>query len=329
MKRPLLTPLLLALLLGACLPQAGAPLITALPTEYIPTSIALTVQARTTPGPATQTDVPALPSPTLSGTPGGLQLPSPTPTSLLAEAIPTATATRTPRITVTPTHTPAPEIPAADVEITAPGALSKVVSPIPVRALLLPGDQGRVTVELIGEDERVIARQIVVLNPDLGRKAGLVVDLSFEIPGEAELARLAVYSQDAAGRITALSSVPLILLAGGSPDYNAVVDRLATVVIQEPLNDAIIQGGSVVITGLARPTTPLALVAELITETGQVVGQRVFDVAEPLPTLHLPFIVEVPYSVDQPTWVLLLVRERGERIPGITYLTSLEVLLSP
>jgi hypothetical protein len=83
------------------------------------------------------------------------------------------------------------------------------------------------------------------------------------------------------------------------------------------------------VTGLARPSAETSLVAELIGENGQVVGQRVFDVGIDSGSGHLPFTVDILYSVDEPTWVLLIIRERGERIPGTVYLISLEVLLSP
>ncbi len=267
------------------------------------------------------------------------EMPTNTPTLMVVQATATEeipfTPTRTPRPTNTPTPTAtatptlAPSIPPADIEITAPGALSKVISPIPVRALLIPGDQGRVTVELLGEDGRVISRQITILNPNLGRKAGLVIDLAFEIPTEAELGRLVIAVQDEYGRTTALSSTDLVLLSSGQPDFNVVVDRSAPVVIQEPQMNAIIQGDRLVVTGMARPAVSLDFVIELITQAGRVVSQRVFDVKADHPARHVPFIVEVPYSIEEPTWVLLLVREQGNRIPGITYLTSTEVLLSP
>ena len=310
---------------AGCLQIDPEQLITAVPTEWIPTSIALTVQAQTKPGTPTPVSEPAGTSPTATAAAG----PSITPISPLAEVIPSFTPTSTPRATASPTPTAAPEIPAAEIEITGPGALSKVISPIPVRALLVPGDLGRVTVELLGEDGRVLSRQIVVLNPDLGRKAGLVLDLAYELPVEVELGRLVIYRLDEHGRTTALSSIELVLLASGQPDYNPVLDRSASVIIQQPLFGNLVQGGAVLVSGLARPSTGFSLVAELIGETGQVVGQRVFDVQGGIALEHAPFSVEIPYNVDEPTWVLLIIRERGERIPGIIYLISTEVLLSP
>ncbi|HUF39874.1 MAG TPA: hypothetical protein VMN57_15220 [Anaerolineales bacterium] len=331
-RRTVFSPAIAAALfwlgLTGCTPAEPAPRITAIPTELLPTSIALTVQAQTTPG-SPPAGASAAGSGQQAGETGSAPAPAATATSPLAEAIPSATASLAPRATVSPTPTAAPEIPAAEIEITAPGTLSKVISPIPVRALLIPGDQGRVTIDLLGENGRLLTRQIVVLNPDLGRKAGLVLDLVYEIPVEVELGRLVIYRQDESGRTTALSSVDLVLLDSGQPDYNPILDRSAAVIIQEPLPENLVQGGTVLVSGLARPSAGGGLVAELIGETGQVVGQRVFDVTAGAGEVYASFSVEIPYNVAEPTWVLLIIRERGERIPGIVYLTSTEVLLSP
>ena len=63
-------------------------------------------------------------------------LPDPSPT---ADTTPTALPPLTMTLPLTSTAAPGVNIPPADIEITTPGALSKVVSPIPVRALLVPG----------------------------------------------------------------------------------------------------------------------------------------------------------------------------------------------
>ena len=267
------------------------------------------------------TEVTVFPDPTATSAPTA----SPTATTRPVTATPVNTPTRAP----SSTPTAAPAVPPADIEIDAPGALSKVVSPIPVRAMLEPGEKGRVTVELLGEDGRVISRQIVILNPNLGRKVGMVLELPFEISSEVEFSRLVISTQDEFGRTTALASKDLVLLASGQPDFNVVVDLLAPVAIQEPQNNAIIQGDSVVVSGLARPAVTTDYVVELIAQNGKVISQRIFNVSATDPSTHVPFIIEVPFTLEDPTWVLLLIRERGDRIPGITYLTSMEVLLSP
>jgi hypothetical protein len=319
MKRaaPLTFLFFLALIIASCTNEEVLDFPTPIPTEFLATSIALTVTA----GRPTETPT-GTGTPTRTPTPTATKTPTPTQT-------PTPTATFTPSITPTPTDTPVPLVPLADIELRTPGSLSKVVSPIPVRAGVVPGYLGRVTVELLGEDGRLLARQIVTLNENLGRKAGLVIDLPFEIPGVSELGRLQIITADAFGRPKAIASVDVILLATGTADLNIVTDFLAHVMIKDPQEGDLIQGGTLTVSGAARPTTDQSFLAELIAEDGRVVGMRLFDAGEGLETDHRPFIAEIPYTVTEPTRVRLVIRERSSRIPGTIYLVSMEILISP
>jgi hypothetical protein len=184
-------------------------------------------------------------------------------------------------------------------------------------------------VELLGEDGRLLTRQIITLNENLGRKAGLALDLPFEIPGESELGRLQILTYDLFGRPKAVSSVDVILLSSGTADLNVVTDFLTHIVIKDPKEGDLIQGGTLIVTGQARPTTDQSFLAELIAEDGRVVGMRLFDAADGDENEHRPFVVEVPFSVTVPTKVRLIIRERTTRIPGTIFLVSVEITVSP
>jgi len=309
--------LFIALSLTGCFAEEKLDFPTAIPTEFLATSIALTVTA----GRPTETPT-GTATPTRTPTPTATATPTPTNT-------PTPTATFTPSITPTPTDTPVPVVPLSEIELRTPGSLSKIISPIPVRAVVVPGFLGRVTVELLGEDGRLLVRQIVTLNENLGRKAGLAIDLPFEIPGISELGRLQIITADAFGRPKAIMSVDVILLSSGTADLNIVTDFLAHLMIKEPQEGALVQGGTLIVSGVARPTTDQAFLAELIAEDGRVVGMRLFAPASGPENDHRPFFVEIPYTVTEPSRVRLVIRERSDRIPGTIYLVSMEILISP
>ncbi len=320
--RTLCLTLFLLLLLAACTTEEPLDFPTPIPTEYLPTSIALTVAA------AQSTGLPPDAAPTSEPTaqPADPVTDTPAPTSTPTQT-PAPTATFTPSITPLPTNTPVVSVPLADIELRTPGNLSKVTSPIPVRAAVFPGALGRVTVELLGEDGRLITREIVILGE--GRKAGLALDLPFEISGVSELGRLQIYTADAFNRPKSMISVDVILLSTGTADLNIPTDFLAHVSIKDPKEGDLIQGGNVVISGLARPTTDQSFLVELIDEKGQVVGQRLFD-PDPGPINDFrPFFAEIPYTVTEPTRVRLVIYERTERIPGTIYLVSMEIVISP
>ncbi|MBU0510738.1 MAG: hypothetical protein KJ638_03420, partial [Chloroflexi bacterium] len=306
---------------------SASALPTLLPTEYIPTVIALTAEAIIA--------CAATPTHTLTDTPQA----TPTPRQTTSQTITAATATPSPTAAganqppstsaPTPTHLPPIEIPYADIQIISPGALSRVVTPIKLHAFLIPGAGGRVRVELLGEDGHLLYRKIFVFDTPVDARVNLLVDLDFEISGVAETARLVVSIDDSYGRLKSLASENVILLSLGNPDINPPGDLLELIVIQQPTPKVLIQGGTLTVSGLVRSASEQPLLIELIATDGRIIGSRLAGIATSPEGGHRLFAAEVPYHVNSPTWVRLTVSERGTRLPGVTQLSSLEILLGP
>jgi len=327
---------LLSLLASGCLPLTNADLPTPLPPEYLSTVVALTVEAGKQPpsesGLTAQTPAIAFPpaeTPTITV---ALGTPTPTPTEVTFDnSTPVFEATPTPdSLLFTETPTPTPEIPNAEIEIRNLGPLSKVTSPLYLYAYLPTGAGGKVRVEIYGEDNRLLARQIRVISfVPVGARAVFTTDIDFEISAAAETARLKISIDDEYGRTVALNSVPLILLSIGEADIIPPLDVLAPIIIQEPRKKKLIQGGTVLVSGLARPESDQPLMVRLITKDGREVGMRLAGVNVPENSRYGTFTVEVPYQVDRLTEVLLIVTEGASAINDVTHLTSREILLSP
>lgn len=334
-----LASLFVFLLAGCALPSAQT---TPLPPEFFPTFIAQTVQAN-----ARLTET-ALAEPPAAATPSTPQVspsrtPTRGPTSTLSALGPPPSATPTPTNTFTPapalptrTSTPFPTtgIPAAAVQIRLPGPLSKVISPLQVNASVRPGPDGRIRIELLGEDGRLLVRKIL----NYGVQTSLVgvrESLDFEISAAAETARLQISTYDSFNRLVSLASVELILLSIGEDDLNPSASLQEPVIIQEPLPNKLIQGGTLLVSGLTTLPPDQPLLIELVASNGKVVGYRLAaiqaDAAETVsPEIYASFFTEVPYQVDAPTWARLTVKQNSStRIPGLVYATSFEVLLSP
>jgi len=303
------------------MPVASLP--TLIPTEYLPTAIALTSQALVGAVEASPTLPPPLPtvSPSPTATPVIAPTETPTPTFPPDQPKPTLPETATPE--------PPPKIPYAPIQIISPGALSRVISPINLHAFLYPGDRGRVRVELYGEDGRLRYRELFVFTTEPGVQTNLVTEIDFEIIGVAEVARLIVSVDDEYGRPKALAAEDLILLALGDNDINPPGDLLAPIVIQEPLPDVLIQGDKLTVSGLVRSAVDSPLLIELVTTDGKLIVNRLAGIAPEPVGGHRLFAAEIPFKVTSPTWVRIIVSERGGRLPGATQLTSIEVLLSP
>ncbi len=310
--------LLLGLLSG-CSAGLGVGVPTPLPPEYVPTAIALTVEAGNAGRPTTEAPV-ATETPAETPTEPPPATPTPTP----ANPVDTQPSGPSPTPKATPTG-----LPIADIQIFRPGSLSKVVSPIKIYANLAPGAGGRVKIELRGEDGRILTEETKEFSAQPGVRINLYMDLGFKMAAVAEAGRLVLSVSDAAGRLIALNSVDLVLLSLGEADYNPTSADQPVIVIQQPAPKSLIQGGKVVVAGLAQFGPEGSLMVQLIDEKGNVVGSHLVEGAPAPDGGYVPFIVEVPYQVSALTPVRLSVSEGGDSPATITYLTSNEIMLSP
>ena len=306
--------LFVSIFLGGCGGgEIGNDLPTLMPAEYVPTAIALTSEALITP----------------SSTPDLISTATIAPTLVI---VPSATATIETNDDEVPSPTPTVLggviIPGAEIQIVNPGPLSRVASPLEIIAYVTPGGDGNAQVELWGEDGRLMYRRVfnfLTPNPQ-GR---LVIEFGFETPGVAEAAQLVIQTRDIHGRMQALTSQDLILLANGVSDLNVAGDLLAPIVIQQPQEMTMVRGDVVTVSGLVRSSSDQPLLVELIAADGSVVGSRLAGLVPTEKGEHHPFSVDVPYQVDAPTWVRVTITERGGRFPRAIHIATLEVLLSP
>lgn len=321
---------LLAGLLSGCAGMLVSGLPTPLPTEYLPTVIALTMQAIDADRASSIPSATLMPDPGTPQPEGAIETLAPPATDTPVPTVIEPTATPYPiTLSPSPTETPLPDIPSAFVQIYKPGDLSRVVSPLHVSAYIKPGAAQLVRIELYGEDGRLLVRQDKKSFANSFSWANLNVDLDFEITATAEVGWLVISADDQYGRMVALNSVNLILMSVGEADINpsSAVDN--NIIIQQPGVKTLIQGGQVLVSGLARPSSDRPLMAELRDEKNKVVGFRQLGVSDPIENGYGTFAVEVPYKVNVLTPVRLSVFEDGENISAMTSLSSIEVLLGP
>ena len=328
---------LLAGLLSGCASLLGPEIPTALPTEYIPTVIALTLEAARQSQPQADVTQEVAPQVAALTLPPAASAETVTPQSSATATLqpspvgPTETPYPITLLPPLPSATPLPAVANDLIEIRNLGPLSKVVSPLHIYTYLLPGYKQRVQIELLGEDRRVLFREIkAVLYVNPGAMAIVTLDKEFEIQATAEAGRLVVRTVDQYGRLTALNSVPLILLSVGDADISPPADQYNPILIGEPTPKTLIQGGRLLVTGLARPNGDGPLMIQLIDQKGSVVGQRLASITPPdAPGGYGTFATEVTYTVSAPTSVLLTVWEGGDSIEDIIHLTTREIVLSP
>jgi hypothetical protein len=258
-----------------------------------------------------------------------LNVPTSTPTSCQGNHCMTTTPTRTPYRSPTITPTITPKIPSADIQINAPGPLSRVISPIHLEANAYTTANGTVRVELVGEDGQLIYRQLFRGNSDDTTFFALSLNIDFQIPGVSEAARLQVIVDDAYQRPVGESSVDLILLSLGQSTIYPPTDGLSSIVIRQPYYTQVIKGGKLHIEGLVRPLNNTPIFIELLTEQGGIVGSLQVNVSElPIGT-YQPISVDLPYNITQTADIRLVISQRGDHIIGIAMLNSVLIWLEP
>ncbi|MCI0555152.1 MAG: hypothetical protein L0287_29755 [Anaerolineae bacterium] len=288
--------------LAACAAPTASPIPTPYPPEFLPTVIALTAEAAS-----------------IAGTQTAIAL---TPTSR-----PTRTRfpTFTPTIPPTPTVTDFPWHKPAVIEIQAPGPMSRVISPINLRMNIIAGESEKVQIDLYGEDGRLLSRTLKTVRTS---REGVLqnVKIPFEIRATAEVGRVTVSTQDKAGRLQALNSVRILMLSSGANEINPPGNPSEPVGVFSPLAEESVTGGVLNVRGDLWPFNLQPVILELVGPDGRSIGLRILTVDHINPQL---FETTIPYKVREPTLARLTIYQDDDRINGLFYVYSQEVLLNP
>lgn len=258
---------------------------------------------------------------------------SPTFSVLIQTAAPATIIppTSTPTVRSFRLSTPTPRPQPAKMRITKPGAYSKVSSPIQLEALISPGDDSLVHIDLIGEDGRTIVSEVLDFRNYDAKNFYITPEIPFTINSAAELARIVVYTYDMFGQRISLVSVDVLLLQLGGSDIAAPLVEFEPYLVTTPREGTLISGGTVSVDGAARVINDRPLIIELINEEGAIVGSAEVLVSQPSDTLvHVPFQVSVPFIVTHRTRVRMSIRqESATRIPGTVWMSSTILFLDP
>ena len=302
MKRLFFIASLLGLLAGCASPTPNA-IPTAIPPEFLPTIIAQTAESANQAATETSAALSALVTPTRT---------------------PRPTSTFTPAPTFTFTSIPGHKQSA--VMITSPGPMSKVISPITIKMEIAVGASKLVQVDLYGEDGRLLTRTLKRNVPSSTRGYPQTIPVAFEIRGASEVARLSVSTQDEFGRMQSLYSIRLILLSSGVNELTTPGNPSEPVKVFNPLPKESPSDGTLNLRMDLWPFNLKPVIIELIDPEGKVLGSRMIAVENIEPQL---VETTIPYDIAEPVSARLTIRQADDRIEGLFYLYSQEVLLNP
>jgi len=236
---------------------------------------------------------------------------------------PEPTLTLTPQTTFTSTSIPLHSLGA--VRFISPGPMSKLISPISLRANVIAGSSEKVQIDLFGEDGRLLARELRnVLTTTEG--AFVSVRLPFETRAAAELGRITISTLDEQGRLQAMNSVRILLLSEGVNEITTPGNPSEPVGLFSPTRTQEVSGGVLTLKGDIWPVNLEPVILELIDPDGKSLGLRILTVDTLQPQL---FETTIPYRVTEPTAARLIIRQDDDRMEGLFYAFSREILLNP
>ena len=325
MFRRIILAFVMLITLAACIPATS----TFIPTLVQPTGTTIP-SASPTQDPGTSTPIPELASSTqleASPTSGTVTETVPTNTPLPIESLGlTPTLELSPTLTATPVPQPASD--SGAIQFLSPGPLSKLVSPFWVNGYAVPGHNNKGTLELYGEDGRLLDSELLQLNTPY-KWAIFAWQLSFKFNSVGELGRLTLSTKDEFDRVNSLNSVHLLLLSEGPTIINPPGNLRERCVIEAPAAGQPISGGILSVSGKMLPYNNLPLTVELVSRDGNIVGTQEAAISTPAEVDFVDFRVDIQYKISGAMWGLLRVSQPDDRIGGLMYLYSQEVFLNP
>ena len=273
-----------------------------------------------------------LPEPTLSTSTPEIAFPTLPEISPTTQAVPTDTPQVFPTLEQSPTmgatSVPQPSADSSAIQLLSPGPLSKIVSPVAVRGYAVPGHDYKGSLDLYGEDGRILASQLLQLYTPY-KWAIFYYELSFHPGSVGELGRLSLSTKDEYGRVNAVNSVHLLLLSLGQSIVTPPGNLQERCVVEKPVAGQRLSGGVLSISGKMWPFNNLPLTVDLVSRDGQVIGTSLVPLTSAQEDGYVPFRVDIAYRIPNSLWVLLVVRQFDDRISGIMYLYSQEIFLNP
>ena len=116
------------------------------------------------------------------------------------------------------------------------------------------------------------------------------------------------------------------LLSSGVNELNPVGNVSEPVLVYKPIKEDSIFDGVVNVRGDIWPMNLQPVILELVDAEGKSIALRVMTVNHLNPQI---FETTLPYKVTEPTSVRLVIRQDDDRMPGVFYIYTREILLNP
>lgn len=233
------------------------------------------------------------------------------------------------RVTLTPEQKfPLPA--SGEPVIIMPGNNARLASPIMLKLITRPGEDGMVRIDLVGHDNRLIYRSFKDYTQYQEDTILIEEEIPFEVRSD-ESARLQVILENTKDKTIYLASVDVTLLlikgtekAGESP----VNPRL---VIEEPVAGAAVTGEELVVKGKIKLINENPIIFEVLSDDWLTLTSKMITVPVPADkTAFASFEVKLPLKLKEKTSVTIRIHQESKGlITGSVFTWSEKVFLIP
>jgi hypothetical protein len=187
-----------------------------------------------------------------------------------------------------------------------------------------------VTLQLYGEDGRLIYNQEIQLQKSSSGWVSFSLQIPFEITTAAEMASLILVSYDGFGRRIALTNVPLILMQVGESDTTPIGFQYQPFYLETLENADEVSGGTLHLNGYAHPYNTNPVIVELIKEDGTILTTEIVPIHPVGDANYMQFSADIDYYISGSTPIRLTIRQMMDHAPYLDLaLTSITLTLKP
>lgn len=233
-------------------------------------------------------------------------------------------------MTATPSSVSGISIPeSGEPVILQPGNHARLVSPLKLKLLTHPGEDGLVRLELIGHDNRLIFRKLLDYKEYSNKTLLIEQEIPFEVRND-EPARLQVVLEDSKGKTIFVSSIELTLLVVKGSEINGDAPVNPRFIIEQPVSGSTVPGTDLFVKAKIKPINETPVVVEVLAKDWNTLASKLVSVKFPADqTAYIPIQVKLPYKTGTDTPVTIRIRQESSTlITGTVLMWSEKVTLT-
>jgi hypothetical protein len=214
--------------------------------------------------------------------------------------------------------------------ILQPGNSARLVSPLKLKLISKPGEDGLIRIELIGQDNRLIFRRLLDYTAYQGKTLLIEHEIPFEVRDD-ENARLQVILEDRKGKATFLDSIQLTLLKIKGSETIGASPVNPRIKMEMPQPGSSVRGSELVIKAGLKPINDTPVVVEVLASDWHTLTSKILKISIPIDqTAFTPIEVKLPFKTGSKLPVTIRIRQESNTlITGPVLMWSEKVTLTP